>query len=274
MFFTKENSRYESDELTGPPALRLTEDKVLRAIQSAKPYSHKIALMSIDLDGFKSANDNLGHEAGVFVLRAVAARLTREIRAEDAAGRIGGDEFMVVLTNLSGLEKITEKRATEVASRIIASISIIYYVVAPYSLTQQWRQRIRSRTAGSDQRLQRFNKCRKVCDIGIGQRRRHGEHHGALRATCHVALVGAQRVSHKRCIASIQLWADTAFTASAVAGRTGNEQSLAQIGRAGGAGGFERGTGLLDYGAILCQISGVAFADAVIDLRTILNLQS
>lgn len=119
------------DELTGLPALRLTEDRVLRAIQSARPYSHKMALMFIDLDGFKSVNDNLGHEAGDFVLREVAARLTREIRAEDTAGRIGGDEFMVVLANLSGLEKIAEKRATEVASRIIASISIpiIYHEV-------------------------------------------------------------------------------------------------------------------------------------------------
>ncbi len=88
------------DHLTGLPTMRLAEDRLHIACSAARRNSTKVALLFIDLDGFKAINDNYSHEAGDTVLKQVAHRLQENVRAEDTAARIGGDEFLVILGNL------------------------------------------------------------------------------------------------------------------------------------------------------------------------------
>ena len=103
-----------TDTLTGlrnRRALSLALDKLMRAQTS-------FALMHIDLDFFKSVNDTLGHAAGDHVLQVVAEVLQRETRGQDTVARVGGDEFVVVFSDM------TERSRLEgIARRIIAELS-------------------------------------------------------------------------------------------------------------------------------------------------------
>ncbi len=85
------------DALTGLPSLRLCRERIDLAISTAAHTETRVALMFIDLDGFKGVNDRFGHDAGDQVLREVAARLGAAVRTSDTIGRIGGDEFIILL---------------------------------------------------------------------------------------------------------------------------------------------------------------------------------
>ncbi|MGO2510892.1 diguanylate cyclase domain-containing protein [Marinomonas polaris] len=76
------------------------------------------AVLIIDLDGFKVINDIEGHAAGDAVLIEIARRLNDNVRTEDSAGRLGGDEFMVLLTNLDNQEQISRASAMQVANKL------------------------------------------------------------------------------------------------------------------------------------------------------------
>ena len=88
------------DYLTGLATMRVAEDRLHVACTAARRAHEKVALLFIDLDGFKEVNDRYGHEAGNEVLKEVAARLRNSVRAEDTVARLGGDEFVVILTGL------------------------------------------------------------------------------------------------------------------------------------------------------------------------------
>ena len=89
------------DAVTGIFNRRGFDRELVRSLAYVKRYSGtRAALFYIDLDGFKPVNDRHGHAAGDAVLKAVAAMLTRNVRASDTVARIGGDEFALILWNL------------------------------------------------------------------------------------------------------------------------------------------------------------------------------
>jgi diguanylate cyclase (GGDEF)-like protein len=100
------------DALTGLPNRKLFYDRLNESISLSARYERKLALLYIDLDGFKAVNDTLGHEAGDEVLKRVSALLTRSVRPSDTVARLGGDEFVVMLneiTNVGDAVLVAEK---------------------------------------------------------------------------------------------------------------------------------------------------------------------
>jgi diguanylate cyclase (GGDEF)-like protein len=87
------------DELTGLPNRAMFRDNLAKALARAEQGGETLALLFIDLDGFKEVNDTLGHQAGDNLLRSVAQRMVSSPRVGDLASRFGGDEFAVILEN-------------------------------------------------------------------------------------------------------------------------------------------------------------------------------
>ncbi len=106
------------DTLTGLPNLRLARERLISTISFSKRKKCAAALMFIDLDGFKEINDTHGHDIGDQVLIAVAERLSQTLRTCDTAARIGGDEFIVIQTEVAN-----RKTVVQVAEKIIQTIS-------------------------------------------------------------------------------------------------------------------------------------------------------
>lgn len=113
----------QHDALTGLPNRTLTTAFAGRTLVSCHRHAQQCALLFIDLDRFKPINDSFGHAAGDAVLQEVAKRLRRCVRAEDVVGRLGGDEFLVVLAETGAKEAVSH-----IANTIIACLSEpIYY---------------------------------------------------------------------------------------------------------------------------------------------------
>jgi diguanylate cyclase (GGDEF)-like protein len=106
------------DPLTGLPNRTLLYERATHALRSAGRGGGSIALLFVDLDGFKAVNDTFGHEAGDLLLVDVAERLTEELRPSDTAARLGGDEFIVLCEQMSE----PERDAVAVARRLLASL--------------------------------------------------------------------------------------------------------------------------------------------------------
>ncbi|MHB8562345.1 MAG: sensor domain-containing protein [Acidiferrobacteraceae bacterium] len=141
------------DTLTGLPNRGLFLDRMQHAIARSQRNETLLAVLFIDLDGFKVINDSLGHQAGDSLLREIGLRLLDNVRASDTVARLAGDEFTVVLgdiTQVAHIETITEK-LTQVINqpleidgqgvRISASIGITIFPfsdgVDVYELLQQ-----------------------------------------------------------------------------------------------------------------------------------------
>ena len=92
------------DSLTGLPNRTMLQDRLRQAISRARRGGYRIAAMFIDLDRFKDVNDTLGHRIGDELLREMSARLGRVVRESDLLVRLSGDEFMVVLEQVTDLE--------------------------------------------------------------------------------------------------------------------------------------------------------------------------
>ena len=108
-----------TDDLTGLPNRRLLSDRLSQALEMAKRDHSIVALLYLDLDGFKLVNDSLGHTVGDMLLAEVSRRLQSRIRKSDTLARLGGDEFTVVLTHLKGSDEaaLVAKSLLEVLSR-------------------------------------------------------------------------------------------------------------------------------------------------------------
>lgn len=92
------------DPLTDIPNRSLLSDRLQQALHTATRENNSVALMIMDLDGFKEINDTMGHHSGDLVLKAVASRLCNTLRRSDTAARLGGDEFAVVLPGIKNKE--------------------------------------------------------------------------------------------------------------------------------------------------------------------------
>lgn len=88
------------DTLTGLPNRKLLADRLAQALANARRHHTAVALLFLDLDLFKPINDSLGHDAGDQVLQEVARRLQQLVRETDSVARIGGDEFVILLSEV------------------------------------------------------------------------------------------------------------------------------------------------------------------------------
>jgi diguanylate cyclase (GGDEF)-like protein/PAS domain S-box-containing protein len=102
----------QHDFLTGLPNRMLLNDRVAQAINAAPRHMKKVAILFLDLDGFKHINDSLGHPIGDKLLQSVARRLENCVRGADTVSRQGGDEFVVLLSEVEHSEDaaITARR--------------------------------------------------------------------------------------------------------------------------------------------------------------------
>ncbi|BEV72872.1 MULTISPECIES: EAL domain-containing protein [unclassified Paludibacterium] len=108
----------EYDPLTDLPNRALINDRMQQAIAEAQSQGSELAVLFIDLDHFKRVNDSLGHALGDELLRQAAQRLGQTVRDIDSLGRSGGDEFVLILTQLKRHEE-----AAQVAERMLAALS-------------------------------------------------------------------------------------------------------------------------------------------------------
>jgi diguanylate cyclase (GGDEF)-like protein len=127
------------DALTSLPNRTMFSDRLSQALAQAQRYNRHLALLFVDLDGFKTVNDTFGHEVGDVLLREIASRLRACLREGDVVGRIGGDEFVVLIEEFGEpaqlalvARKILETMAQPVAvrgeeCRVTASVGISAY---------------------------------------------------------------------------------------------------------------------------------------------------
>ncbi|NMT62942.1 EAL domain-containing protein [Marinobacter orientalis] len=111
------------DVLTGLPNRSLLEDRLSQACQLSRRYGRTIALLFVDLDGFKLINDSLGHRLGDQLLIEVGRRLNALVRSGDTVARISGDEFIILLPDLAQAE-----------DAVIVVESAIHEIASPYHL--------------------------------------------------------------------------------------------------------------------------------------------
>ena len=118
------------DALTELPNRRLLMDRLSQALAAARRDKHFGALLFLDLDQFKHVNDALGHESGDLLLQQVAARVVASVRAVDTVARIGGDEFVVLIEDLSASAADARAQAEGVALKILATLNEPYQLGA------------------------------------------------------------------------------------------------------------------------------------------------
>ncbi|MFC3152524.1 EAL domain-containing protein [Litoribrevibacter euphylliae] len=122
---SEEQARHQAyhDNLTGLPNRALLQEQMQRALKSAHHHEHRLAILFMDLDGFKYVNDSLGHDFGDLMLCHAAMRLKDCIREIDLLARYGGDEFIVVMDEVTSV-----KQVTELADRIIKELERPFFI--------------------------------------------------------------------------------------------------------------------------------------------------
>ena len=149
------------DALTGLANRRSLLERLEGTIPSAQRHGHQLALLYVDLDGFKHVNDSLGHAAGDELLRQAAERLNRNTRADDIVARLGGDEFLIALPFV--------QKPSEVA---VVSARLVEALSRPFALS------------GGEAHVS--------ASIGVSMYPDDGEHIDALVASADAALYAAK----------------------------------------------------------------------------------
>lgn len=175
------------DHLTKLPNRRLFHDRIQMAITQSRRDKARLALLMIDLDKFKPINDNLGHSIGDLLLKAVAKRMQGCLRESDTLSRVGGDEFVVILPNISH-----EQDAQGVAEKIRLAIN------APFDLAGGYKVSI-------------------ACSIGIAIYPEHGKDEKRLLKNADDAMYVAKELGRN----GVQL-----FSSRISGTATGNESAL------------------------------------------------
>lgn len=111
------------DSLTGLPNRSVLEERLKQACQTSRQSGSHLAVMLIDLDGFKPINDNFSHHLGDQVLVEVARRMLAAVRPGDTVARMGGDEFVVILPGVSN-----EQAVSTIAERLLEDIAHPYQI--------------------------------------------------------------------------------------------------------------------------------------------------
>ncbi len=116
----EENVAYQAnyDELTGLPNRKLLADRLRQSLLAAQHGAAQVAILYVDLDRFKAINDTLGHDVGDQFLRVVAPRLVQAVRETDTVARSGGDEFVVMLPDITSVGE-----AARIAERVVAAFA-------------------------------------------------------------------------------------------------------------------------------------------------------
>ena len=153
------------DALTGLPNRTLLLDRLDKALAGARRQKCKIALLFLDLDGFKIINDSLGHSVGDLLLQEVAERLKAWGREQDTVARLGGDEFLIMLTQIKELPDVA------VAAERLMDTMTAEFVVQGHSLNIS-------------------------CSIGVSIFPEHGEDCETLIKNADTAMYGAKDCGH------------------------------------------------------------------------------
>jgi diguanylate cyclase (GGDEF)-like protein len=157
----------QHDGLTGLPNRALFEDRLRQAMAQARRGAGFLAVLFVDLDGFKAVNDSCGHHTGDLLLTAVAKRIEGCVRDADTAGRIGGDEFVILLSAIE-----LERDALAVAEKVRAALAM------PFDLDQ------------STQRI--------AASIGVALFPQHGDSEHALALSADAAMYRAKAAGGNR----------------------------------------------------------------------------
>jgi len=121
------------DQLTGLPNRKHFHESIIQSIEWAASNKQLVALLFLDLDGFKEVNDTRGHDMGDLLLKVVAKRLTGCLRGSDTVSRLGGDEFTVILPGIPKPEDaaiVAEKIVRTLAKGFILEGHTIYITVS------------------------------------------------------------------------------------------------------------------------------------------------
>lgn len=116
------------DSLTGLPNRAALHNRIDSALQLARDTGDQVALLFIDLDGFKRVNDSFGHAAGDIVLQETAHRIAASVRETDTVARLGGDEFVVLLEG-----NVNDKTCQDVSASILLAIRPAYTFTVRHS---------------------------------------------------------------------------------------------------------------------------------------------
>ncbi len=111
------------DRLTGLPNRQLFLDILCKSVARASRNGKMVAVLFLDLDGFKSVNDNQGHGVGDLLLQAVAERLRGSIRESDLVARVGGDEFIIIIDCIHSVKDVTK-----VSKKIVKETSRAFFL--------------------------------------------------------------------------------------------------------------------------------------------------